>query len=169
MLLAKGQQAVLQSDEVLISGGGDGVIKLWGLDVEDAGRIYELGDLEDGRAGGESVLTIALDGTFLYSGRVDGEINVWDLETRQLVRTLKVHDHDILTLSVGYGIVFAAAVDGTVTVQEILSQLIRDLTDILEEIRSKIRVDRDLEGSQWNGPRVCFHNTKPKSILCDRR
>lgn len=115
MLLARGIQA-FQGEEVLISGGGDGVIRFWGLGKE-AGGLRNIGHLEDGRDAGESVLTIALDGSFLYSGRVEGEINVWDLETRQLIRTMRPHDHDILSLTFGGGYVFAAAIDGSVTVR----------------------------------------------------
>ncbi len=103
-------------EEILISGGGDGVIRLWGLDAKRGGAIYELHKLEDGREEGESILTLALDGTFLYSGRLDGEINVWDLETKQLVRSLKARTGDVLTLSVGGGYLFSAGVTGIVQV-----------------------------------------------------
>jgi len=118
MVLARHLQA-FQREEVLISGGGDGVIRFWSLDAAAEGAIQSLGSLDDGRDAGESVLSIALDGNFLYSGRVEGEINVWDLETRQLLRTMKPHDHDILSLSFGGGYVFAAALDGSVTVSSI--------------------------------------------------
>jgi len=116
MLLAKGATSGLQREETLITGGGDGVIKLWRLDEEDSGCVHEVGQLEDGRDEGQSVLTIAIDGTFLYSGRVDGEINVWDLETKQLVRIIKAHEDDILTMAVGRGLLFSAAVDGVTKV-----------------------------------------------------
>lgn len=115
MVLARGLQA-FQREEVLISGGGDGVIRFWGLDGAADGALHSLGQLDDGRDVDKSVLSIALDGSFLCSGRVEGEINVWDLETRQLLRTMKPHDHDILSLSFGGGYVFAAALNGSVTV-----------------------------------------------------
>lgn len=114
MLLARGIISDDSSEEILISGGGDGVIRLWGLDAKRGGAIYELHRLEDGREEGESILTLALDGTFLYSGRLDGEINVWDLETKQLVRSLKAKTGDVLTLSVGGGYLFSAGVTGIV-------------------------------------------------------
>lgn len=102
------------SREVLISGGGDGIIKIWKVDDRNGGAISELFVLEDGREEGESVLTIAVDGSFLYSGRTDGEINVWDLETKQLVRSLKAHVGDVLTVSVGGGFLFSAGLDGEI-------------------------------------------------------
>jgi di- and tripeptidase len=126
MLLCRGIQA-FSGEEVLISGGGDGVIRSWGLDKETGG-LRKIGNLEDGRDAGESVLTMALDGSFLYSGRVEGEINVWDLETRQLLRTMRPHDHDILSLTYGGGYVFAAADDGSVTVRELCTSIGESLT-----------------------------------------
>ncbi|KAF2453800.1 hypothetical protein BDY21DRAFT_401297 [Lineolata rhizophorae] len=102
--------------EVLISGGGDGAIKVWRLDAADGGAVRELCTLEDGREAGEPVLSLALDGSFLYSGRLGGEVNVWDLETRQLLRNLRARTDDVLTLSVGGPFLFTAGVSGVVEV-----------------------------------------------------
>lgn len=117
MLLVRGAQAGLTDDEILISGGGEGAVKVWSLQEDENGRIVQLSKLEDINEAGDPVLALAVDGTFLYSGRAEGEVNIWDLEARQLLRTLKPHGHDILALSVGYGHLFAAAVNGTVTVR----------------------------------------------------
>jgi WD40 repeat protein len=114
MLLAKGLRED-PKEEVLISGGGDGGIKLWTLGGKE-GSISELHKLDDGREEGESVLSLALDGTFLYAGRINGEVNVWDLETRQLVRNLKTKTEDVLALSLGGGYLFCAGVSGVVDV-----------------------------------------------------
>ncbi|KAK4958054.1 hypothetical protein LTR10_004479 [Elasticomyces elasticus] len=100
--------------EVLITGGGDGVVKLWKLDVKHGGAVEELYTLEDGREEGHSILSIAIDGTFLYTGRSGGEVDVWDTETRQLVRNLKAHRDDVSSISVGGGFMFSAAVTGYV-------------------------------------------------------
>lgn len=117
MALVRGIVAGGSDKEVLISGGGDGVIKLWNLDPKSSGAISELDTLDDGRDEGRSILSIALDGTFLYSGRNDGEIDVWDLETRQLLRRLKTTSGDVMTISVGGGFLFSAGVTGVVEVR----------------------------------------------------
>ncbi|TKA21705.1 hypothetical protein B0A50_08787 [Salinomyces thailandicus] len=101
-------------NEVLITGGGDGLVKLWKLDAQREGAVEELFSLDDGREEGHSIHSIAVDATFLYSSRSGGEIDVWDLETRQLIRNLKAHRDDVLTLTVGGGFMFSAAVTGYV-------------------------------------------------------
>ncbi|GME23672.1 Beta-Ala-His dipeptidase [Neofusicoccum parvum] len=113
-LLASGSVAGYADKEILISGGGDGVIKLWRLDQEAGGAIHELNALDDGREEGNAVQSMVLDGTFLYGGRPDGEINVWDLETKQLVRSLKTNVGDVLTISIGGGFLFGAGDRGSV-------------------------------------------------------
>ncbi|KAF2804547.1 glutathione degradosome [Mytilinidion resinicola] len=114
MLIARGITSDDPNEEILISGGGDGVIHLWGLNGDKGGAIYEVQALGDDQEGEASVLSLALDGKFLYSGRLDGEINVWDLETYQLVRSLKTVTGDILSLSVGGGFLFSTGVNGLV-------------------------------------------------------
>ena len=110
MLLAEGgQQNETFEEETLISGGGDGTIKLWSLGEDAGGAIKLSATLENGD---ESVLALALDGTFLYSARLEGDINVWDLETRQLIRRVKAHTEDVLTLTLGHGLIFTASANG---------------------------------------------------------
>jgi di- and tripeptidase len=116
MLLGKGILPEAPSQEVLVSGGGDGRIVLWQIDAEDRGTISSICTLDDGREEGESILSLAREGSFLYSGRFDGEVNVWDLETRQLVRSLKANTGDVLTLSIGGGHLFAGGISGLVQV-----------------------------------------------------
>lgn len=116
MLLVTSLSSDDSDDEFLISGGGDGVIKIWTLDPESEGSIGHPLLLENGD---ESVLTMVLDGALLYSGRLDGEVNVWDIETRQLVRRVKAHSTDTLTLAFGHGLVFAGSASGIAKVGQL--------------------------------------------------
>ncbi len=115
MLLAGGSEGHALEDEILISGGGDGTIKIWSLE-EASGAISHLKTLE---SGDDSVLALVLDDTLLYSGRLNGDINVWDLETDQLVRRIEAHAADVLTLCVCHGSLFSGSADGVVKVSEI--------------------------------------------------
>jgi di- and tripeptidase len=121
MLLGKGILPEAPSEEVLVSGGGDGRILLWRIDPSSGGAISTICTLEDGREEGESILSLAREGTFLYSGRFDGEVNVWDLETRQLVRSLKATTGDVHTLTLGAGVLYAGGKSGRVQVRFIIN------------------------------------------------
>lgn len=107
MKLVDAKSIQAKSREVLITGGGDGTVKLWSLDSNDG--IVDPVCLEDGD---DSVLTIALDGAFLYAGRLGGYINVWDLETRQMIRKINTRDNDVLTLAFGYELLFCGSSKG---------------------------------------------------------
>lgn len=109
MLLDKEAHGQDVNKETLMSGGGDGVINLWTLDRK-SGRLLGLPTSLDN--GDESVLALALDGTLLYSGRLEGDVNVWDLDTHQLIRTVKAHTTDVLTLTVGHGHIFTGSAKG---------------------------------------------------------
>ncbi|KAI8931812.1 hypothetical protein NX059_011449 [Plenodomus lindquistii] len=112
MLLGQGILPEEPAEEVLVSGGGDGRIVLWRIDPTQRGSISIIYTLEDGREEGESILSLAREGSFLYSGRFDGEINVWDLETRQLVRSLTASTGDVHTLTLGAGVLYAGGKSG---------------------------------------------------------
>lgn len=125
MLLAKGLGD--DSDaETLISGGGDGSIKLWSLSNTGDGGPKKPVSFENGD---ESVLALALDDTLLYSGRLEGAIDIWDLDTCQLIRTVKAHTADTLTIAVGHGLIFSGAANGyaKVAVPETVVAMIKSL------------------------------------------
>lgn len=105
MLLAESSP---RGDEMLVSGGGDGSIKLWQLDGRN-GSINQMASLESSE---NSVLSLALNKTLLYAGQLEGEVHVWDLDTRQLIQVIRAHDVDVLALSVGYGFILTGGYDG---------------------------------------------------------
>lgn len=121
MLMAKGPTVdVGTDDDVLISGAGDGTIKLWSLghtvkDDEELGDgIQEIMTL--GVDDGESVLSMALDSSFLYAGKLDGIVELWDLDTAQRLRVIKAHDCDIMSIQMGWGYLWTAATNGWASV-----------------------------------------------------
>ena len=125
MLMAKGPTVeVDEEEEVLISGAGDGTIKLWALgrgtrdgleDYEpDRGGIEEIMTL--GTDDADSVLSLAIDGSFLYAGKMDGIVELWDLDTAQKLRVIKADSCDIMSLQMAWGYLLAASTDGWVSV-----------------------------------------------------
>ena len=116
MLLARGLSTYFPNDhdaEILISGGGDGTIKLWSLNGSAHGGIDNPETLAQGD---ESILALALDSTVLYAGLLEGDVNVWDLDARQMIRRVKAHASDVLTLTVGQGLIFSASANGNAKV-----------------------------------------------------
>lgn len=114
MLLLKGSARAGEEDDMLISGGGDGTIKLWKLSGNADVGIEEIATL--GVDDAESVLSLAVDGSFLYSGKVEGIVELWDLDTKQKLRVLKAHKGDIMTLQMGWGFLWSAGSTGFVRV-----------------------------------------------------
>lgn len=120
MLMTKGPTVEVNADEdVLISGGGDGTIKLWSLagsargtdsDADDEEGIEEIMTLGEDDA--DSVLSLAVDGSFLYAGKLDGVVELWDLDTLQKLRVIKAHKYDIMSLQMGWGYLWTAAANG---------------------------------------------------------
>ena len=153
MVLARGLSKNGSDEEMLITGGGDGTVKLWNLD-QASGGISEEQELENGD---NSVLSMAIDGTILYCGLLEGDINVWDLDTRQLVRNVKAHVQDVLTISVGGGFIFSAGASGSVRVRYISQATGRQ---ILTWTRSSIiNIDAWENGAPTRA--WCLHQLSP--------
>lgn len=88
---------------VLIVGGGDGTVKLWSLDLK---QVQTLSASDDG------VLTMTRIDSLLYAGCISGTINLWDLDTLQLIRSVKAHKADVLSLSGIGGFAFSGSANG---------------------------------------------------------
>ena len=118
MLMARGPTVEVDADEeVLISGSGDGTIKLWTLSKasrSSEGGIEEIMSL--GADDGESVLSLALDGSFLYAGKLDGIVELWDLDTTQRLRVLKAPGGNVMSLQMGWGYLWTGSAEGWASV-----------------------------------------------------
>jgi di- and tripeptidase len=111
MLMVHSVTRLVDSDEeFLISGGGDGTIKIWKLFHDQSQGIKEVACLGEDDA--ESVLSLAIDGSFLYSSKLEGVIELWDLDTKQKLRVIKAHKGDVTTLQMGWGFLWSAGSTG---------------------------------------------------------
>jgi len=128
MRIAKGPSVLVEPDEeVLVSGGGDGTIKLWKLtdqgpeysDANDVERVT--GGIEElmvlGVDEGESVMSLEIDGSFVYAGKLGGIIELWDVDTKQKLRVIKAHDGNVTTLNMSFGLLWSAAAAGSASVR----------------------------------------------------
>ncbi|OAS99444.1 peptidase family M20/M25/M40 protein [Blastomyces dermatitidis ER-3] len=123
MLLVRGLEEWANGEEVLLTGSGDGSVKLWELGKCPEGSLLELGELKNGS---DSVLSIAVDGAFLYCGLSGGAVYIWNLDSRQIIRKLTAHSGDL----------WAIDVVGNVTITGDSSGIIRKFNSRFEEIGS---------------------------------
>lgn len=129
MLMVRGVTRLVESDEdVLISGGGDGTIKLWKLFQDQNRGIEEIATLGEDDA--ESVLSMAVDGSFLYSSKLEGAIELWDLDTKQKLRVIRAHRGDVMTLQMGWGYLWSAGSTGYARVSNLLFFHLKFLTPL---------------------------------------
>lgn len=131
MFVAKGPTVLVDpGEEVLITGGGEGRIKLWQIKPDE-----KYNDMEEweawqhreimclGEQDGQSVFHMAIDGSFLYSGKKRGIIELWDLDTKQKLRVIKDHSGadgrcgDIMSVQMAWGNLWSASTIGTVAVR----------------------------------------------------
>ncbi|KAM3074352.1 hypothetical protein ACMFMG_002839 [Clarireedia jacksonii] len=111
MLMVRNVCRLVDVDEdMLISGGGDGTIKLWQLSNDAEVGITEIAKLGEDDA--ESVLSLAVDGSFLYSSKLEGVIELWDLDTKQKLRVIRAHKGDVMTLQMGWGYLWSGGSTG---------------------------------------------------------
>ena len=127
MLVATGPTVLVDpEEEVLISGGGDGTIKLWRIssrsEEDEWGAVID-GTMEEimvlGEDDAESVMSLAVDSSFLYAGKLHGVIELWDLDTKQRLRVIKPHQEDIMALQMRWGLLWSASAVGTSCVSSI--------------------------------------------------
>lgn len=99
--------------ESIITGSGDGINKIWNV-VKNSMSGKVIIELEDeDMDNNDGVISQAIEFPFLYSGLSDGLINIWDLNTKQLVSTLVTPDaNDITSISVHDDYVFAITEEG---------------------------------------------------------
>lgn len=113
MLLVRGLEEWANGDEILLTGSGDGSVKLWELSKCPEGSPVELAELKNGS---DSVLSIAVDGAFLYCGLSGGAVYIWNLDSRQIIRKLTAHSGDIWAIDVVGNVIITGDSSGIIRV-----------------------------------------------------
>ena len=123
MLLVRGLLESRLGAEVLLTGSGDGSVKLWNLGQGEGEAPVEMFELMNGD---EAVLSIAVDGPFLYCGLSGGTVNIWNLDSRQIIKKITSQTGEIWALDIINGITICGNSSGVVkvgTVSYLLSMM----------------------------------------------
>lgn len=112
MLLVKGLIESAPAEEALLTGAGDGVVKLWRLGQEPGAAPTQIAKLQNG----DPVLSIAVEGSLLYCGLAGGALNIWNLDSQQLVKRIARHTGDLWAVHVIQGVAICGDSTGTVKV-----------------------------------------------------
>lgn len=83
--------SMLICDNLLISGAGDGYVKIW--DLRNDVNLVKTLDNDD------SVLSLTRNDSFLYCGLTDGQLKTWDMSTFQQIRSIQSCDGDIMAIA----------------------------------------------------------------------
>ncbi|KAJ5479156.1 Peptidase M20 [Penicillium desertorum] len=110
MLLVKGLVETAPSEEVLLTGAGDGVVKLWRLGKDPGAVPSQIAKLQNG----DAVLSVAVEGSLLYCGLAGGALNIWNLDSHQLVKRITRHTGDLWAVHVIQGVAICGDSSGTV-------------------------------------------------------
>ncbi|KAL5339464.1 hypothetical protein BJX70DRAFT_408034 [Aspergillus crustosus] len=111
MLLVRGLLESSPQDEVLLTGSGDGVVKLWRLEQDKADIApTQIGKLQNA----DPVLSVAVDGSFLYCGLSGGALNIWNLDSHQLVKRITAHTGDLWAVNIIHGMAVCGDSNGIV-------------------------------------------------------
>lgn len=112
MLLVRGLVESSPKEETLLTGSGDGVVKLWRLGQEADAVPVQMAKLQNG----DPVLSLAVDGSFLYCGVSGGALNIWNLDSHQLVKRITKHTGDLWAVDIIKGVAVCGDSNGIVKV-----------------------------------------------------
>ncbi|RAK97693.1 glutamine amidotransferase subunit DUG2 [Aspergillus ibericus CBS 121593] len=101
MRLVRGLIESAPTEEVLLTGAGDGVVKMWRLNEDKDNAVPSpIAKLQNG----DPVLSIAVEGSFLYCGLAGGSLNIWNLDSHQLVKRISMHTGDLWAVDIINGV-----------------------------------------------------------------
>lgn len=105
------------SREVLVSGAGDGAIKVWSLESLDAGGTPE--PVHKFKHSSTTVFSLATNDALLYAGLGNGAVHVYNLDSAQLVQKVNIGSDCVGTIQVMGGVAFCGTNGGILKVRRL--------------------------------------------------
>ncbi|KAL9544998.1 hypothetical protein MBANPS3_007346 [Mucor bainieri] len=100
--------------QVLITGSGDGHVKIWSIQANNMLQHHQTltgGDPDRG------ILSLAIsDEGYLFCGVQGGHVEIWDLETYQLIKVVVAHADDVLSVIAHRNGFISASADGSIKI-----------------------------------------------------
>lgn len=99
-----------EQDEYLVSGGGDGTVKFWSFQ-KDKGSFQAIYNFDVDL----SIFSMCYYDNFLYLGLNNGQVGLFDMDTRQTIRVDKVADEgDVMAMSLHGDCLFRGGAHGVI-------------------------------------------------------
>lgn len=144
MLLAKGLFRHDGEEEVLITAGGGGNVKLWKIDSPTDTGLVQLFQFKNK---GYSAFSLAYSGSFLYVGLSEGTAHVYNLASCQLVQRLNSGTADVTQIQLSQNMICCGTSDGWIKVCSLTS--LPPATDLCSD--SAVSSSRSTPGSRIMG------------------
>ncbi|EPB87503.1 hypothetical protein HMPREF1544_05697 [Mucor circinelloides 1006PhL] len=98
--------------QVLITGSGDGYVKIWS--IQDNNKLQHHQTLTGGDPD-RGILSLAIsDEGYLFCGVQGGHVEIWDLETYQMIKSVVAHADDVLSVIAHCDGFASASADGSI-------------------------------------------------------
>ena len=104
---------------------------------------------------------MTVDGSFLYSSKLEGVIELWDLDTKQKLRVIKAHKGDVMTLQMGWGYLWSAGSNGFARVSRFTYTLLAFLLTA--------PLNRNTARSNMANTRILQHSARSITACTDGR
>ena len=85
----------LFTDEIILSGWSDGVIRAFRVD-----NNQQLWQIDNAHKNGVTALALSHNNKFIVSGGCEGEIRVWEIRSRELISHLKEHTSKVTKVQI---------------------------------------------------------------------
>lgn len=102
LVIKRKNQPQNTDEEYLVSGGGDGTVKIWNFKDGTVEPLYTF-DTD------ASVFSMCCEDSFLYCGLAKGQVYMFDLDTRQNVRIDQLGEDDVMAMSLYHECLFRSA------------------------------------------------------------
>lgn len=148
MLLVKGLFNHDRDEEVLITGGGDGTIKLWSIDALSSFGLTQTTKFKNPNS---NVLSLCSRASFLYAGLSGGTAHIYNLASSQLVHKLQVGHGDVSQILMSRFSILCGTSQGWVKV-DLFTVWKRCFADLLSAVQRPFHRNRVLACCKWKDP-----------------